>query len=496
MVRKEDKGNMGNFLEWMLESSLLILLIFGIRKIFMGKIRYTAIYALWFVVLVRFLVPVNFIATPFSVGNLVSDKMSTQDTEPESIISVEQTKSSALPKSEPELQNVVSEEKVTFNHQTESAQSDVSDVQKPVSGWMNHLNLLWFIVSCTLFCLFAFSNMSLLRKMKKSRVLYGKRENVPIYFVSGIQNPCLYGLFRPAIYLPKALAEENKEELGQMITHEYVHYSHGDHIWAMFRILLVCVYWFHPFLWLAVFCSKKDAELACDESVISRLGERKRFSYGEMLVRMAAETRFGEFRYSLMPMSRQGKEMEKRIRAIGNRKKYPKWLAVPLVIVVAVTVGITCSAGIGPSAKEQKGGGYDTQKFQTESESMIFGMSKIVGAETCEKAFQRYIEVFTEAVNTGDGSKLSQVLDRDSEVYQQQYALVKNYYKRGIRERVMSCSVTSMKNVTPEMVEMDSNETIKVAYATAPEKLIRQNYRYTCEKINNSWIITKMEEIE
>ena len=53
-----------------------------------------------------------------------------------------------------------------------------------------------------------------------------------------------------------------------------------------------------------------------------------------------------------------------------------------------------------------------------------------------------------------------------------------------------------MKNVTPEMVEMDSNETIKVAYATAPEKLIRQNYRYTCEKINNSWIITKMEEIE
>ena len=496
MVRKEDKGNMGNFLEWMLESSLLILLIFGIRKIFMGKIRYTAIYALWFVVLVRFLVPVNFIATPFSVGNLVSDKMSTQDTEPESIISVEQTKSSALPKSEPELQNVVSEEKVTFNHRTESAQSDVSDVQKPVSGWMNHLNLLWFIVSCTLFCLFAFSNMSLLRKMKKSRVLYGKRENVPIYFVSGIQNPCLYGLFRPAVYLPKALAEENKEELGQMITHEYVHYSHGDHIWAMFRILLVCVYWFHPFLWLAVFCSKKDAELACDESVISRLGERKRFSYGEMLVRMAAETRFGEFRYSLMPMSRQGKEMEKRIRAIGNRKKYPKWLAVPLVIVVAVTVGITCSAGIGPSAKEQKGGGYDTQKFQAESESMIFGMSKIVGAETCEKAFQRYIEVFTEAVNTGDGSKLSQVLDRDSEVYQQQYALVKNYYKRGIRERVMSCSVTSMKNVTPEMVEMDSNETIKVAYATAPEKLIRQNYRYTCEKINNSWIITKMEEIE
>ena len=495
---------MGNFLEWMLESSLLILLIFGIRKIFMGKIRYTVIYALWLVVLVRFLVPVNFFATPFSVSNLVSDKMTvwsgeahmmSQGTKPESVISGEETKTSALPKSEQELQNVVSQDKVTFDQQVKSVQSDITHEQKPISGWMNHLALLWVIVSGILFCMFVLSNMRLMRKMKKSRILYGKRENVPIYFVSGIQNPCLYGLFRPAIYLPKALARADKEEVGQMITHEYVHYSHGDHIWAMFRILLVSVYWFHPFLWLAVFCSKKDAELACDESVISRLGERKRFSYGEMLVRMAAETRFGEFRYSLMPMSRQGKEMEKRIRAIGNRKKYPKWLTVPLVIVVAVSVGVTCSSGIGPSAREQKEN-HSGQEFQTMSESMLLGVSQMVGADTCEKAFQRYIEVFTEAVNTGNASKLSQVLNRNSEVYQQQCALVKNYYKRGIREKIMSCSVTSMNNVTQELVEMDSNESIKVIYATAPEKVIRQNYRYTCEKINNSWIITKMEEIE
>ena len=63
---------MTGFCLWMLESSILVLMILGIRKAFMGKIRYGMIYALWFVVALRFLVPVNVIRTPFGIGNMVS----------------------------------------------------------------------------------------------------------------------------------------------------------------------------------------------------------------------------------------------------------------------------------------------------------------------------------------------------------------------------------------------------------------------------------------
>ena len=64
---------MEGFFEWMLESSLLVVLILGIRRIFMGKIRYAAIYALWLIVLLRFIIPVNFIPTPINIGNVFSD---------------------------------------------------------------------------------------------------------------------------------------------------------------------------------------------------------------------------------------------------------------------------------------------------------------------------------------------------------------------------------------------------------------------------------------
>lgn len=55
---------MVDFMLWFLESSLLILFVLGIRKIFSGKISYRAIYALWLVVVFRFMIPVNINPTP------------------------------------------------------------------------------------------------------------------------------------------------------------------------------------------------------------------------------------------------------------------------------------------------------------------------------------------------------------------------------------------------------------------------------------------------
>ena len=64
---------MEGFLAWFFESSLLVIMILGIRRIFMGKVRYAAIYALWAVVLLRLLIPVNIIPAPVNVGNIISD---------------------------------------------------------------------------------------------------------------------------------------------------------------------------------------------------------------------------------------------------------------------------------------------------------------------------------------------------------------------------------------------------------------------------------------
>lgn len=596
---------MEGFFEWFLESSLLVLMILGIQKVFTGKIRYAGIYALWIVVFLRFMIPVNFISTPFSVGNIISEMVSSWIL-PE--VSGQDSDGSAFLKGNPQQErgaegvlDLSSVGMVSGKYQQPKAsesqkQSDSFDEGKnhtqPVFfaglrklNWKLYLGTGWFVISLLLFLWLVLSNISMMRKLKRNRVPYGTRDKLKIYAVSGIKNPCLYGFLRPVIYLPEAFVTEgsgsraDEEELEQIITHEYVHYRHGDNIWSGIRMILAAVYWFDPFLWLAISQSKKDAELFCDETVIRLLGEENRINYGMLLVRIAGEATWGDFRYSMMPMSRRGKEMEKRIRAISETNQYSKWILIPLVLIVSVVVGITCSAGLGSMAKSEKaidhveagnsadketldGEGkeeygeevqaanrvlekqsvnplewlnnfdqssmadfYSTpyigekagegkqgtavlQNNDTENDSAGDEQKETVHAtvysSTYEEAFEHYMEIFTEAVNTGNVDKMHQVLDIDSDIYRQQSELAKNYYKRGIREKVKSFSVSVASTEEGAdfdreklglQVEIDSKEVIKVSYADGSTKIIRQKYRYTCECIEQNWVITKMDEI-
>lgn len=532
---------MGSFLEWILESSLLVMMILGIRRVFMGRIRYAGIYALWFVVLLRFMIPVNFISTPISVGNIILNKLpSWMQEQPEEELGA------ALSGDSESLSGIKSARvKMESGAVFQTAEVGVARerLRELVNRWSQiHWKLIlrntWLVVSGTFFLWLILSNVCLIRKLKKDRWYYGKRGHVKIYVASGIHTPCLYGFFRPVIYLPQKLVKGGervrRKELEQIITHEYVHYCHGDHLWAMLRVLLVSVYWFDPFLWFAVSCSKKDAELFCDETVIHQLGEERRLEYGKMLVRLASHARWGDFRYPVMPMSRRGRELEKRIRAISNPRSYSKWVLIPLITAVVTATVITCSTGIKPIAKETEMAGisaentsdnqqpHDVSKEEetqeeflqdninmdnqssddlnteslgqplTEEDEVSLSSNNV---NTIERAFQAYIDTFTDAVNTGNTDHMDEVLAAGSKVYRQQCDLVKNYYKRGIHELVKSCSISSVNTIASNQVTVNSREKIRVYYGDGTTKLVRQKYQYTCEYREQGWIITKMDEI-
>lgn len=563
---------MGNVIAWLIESSLLVLIIFTIRKIFAGKISYAGIYALWLVVLVRFLVPVNFISTPISAANICSgmfsawDRIDVFDKDSKSGIveggtQQDQKKDAAASDyaagedkgNYQKTQQAVNGKKNSRFRQKTEGEMYIGSYSAEKAGridWGLFLRRMWVTVSVILFLWLVWSNAVMLQKMKKTRVLYGQRGRIKIYTVSGIKTPCLYGFFHPAVYLPASFVvpdggeKISGEDLEQMITHEFVHYIHKDHIWALLRILLVSVYWFDPFVWLASSCSKKDAELFCDETVIRLLGEEKRFTYGEMLVRLAGEADWGDFRFSMMPMSRKGREMERRIYAISEKRHYSKWILVPLTVVLLAAMSITCSAGITTIAKPGKqikdttgnvssGAAVSAARVSTgqaavrvvsdpaaadvaqEDQREMQQEQGIpadtqgdegeipVYADTEEKAFYNYIEIFTDAVNTGNIQRMNQVLDVNSDVYQQQCDLVKNYFKRGIREKVKDCSISSIRQTQSPAtadsgegtVQIDSREKIRVFYEDGSSRLVKQKYCYTCAYIGGGWVITDMEDI-
>lgn len=59
-------------IEWILSSSILILIVIALRIVFKGKISLRLQYAMWGLVLLRLLLPISFGSADFSVANFAN----------------------------------------------------------------------------------------------------------------------------------------------------------------------------------------------------------------------------------------------------------------------------------------------------------------------------------------------------------------------------------------------------------------------------------------
>ncbi len=104
----------------------------------------------------------------------------------------------------------------------------------------------------------------------------------------GIESPFVLGIMRPRVYLPSSL---ERRDLEYVMAHECTHLNRGDHWWKSIGYVLLMVYWFHPLVWAAYLLLCKDIELACDESVISRMNRRKKKEYAGALLAASVHKR-------------------------------------------------------------------------------------------------------------------------------------------------------------------------------------------------------------
>ena len=121
-------------------------------------------------------------------------------------------------------------------------------------------------------------------RLHRNRRFLGKRGGTHIYVSGAVKSPCLAGLI-PAVYLTEDVLQTDEAEL--IVRHELTHLRHLDFLWSFCRAAAVTVYWWNPFIWIAAICSKRDAELACDEAVAAKLPESKRLAYARAILAQA-----------------------------------------------------------------------------------------------------------------------------------------------------------------------------------------------------------------
>lgn len=323
-------------IEWVVTSSILIGVIIALRYLLRGKISLRIQYALWGLVLLRLLIPFNIGGSRLSVMNTAEKIPVVQDAK--SISNVDQIEHMSNGSVEGyypsdfmcDFPKVVAESKTAGEYAR----------MKQVLSFREAFIPIWLCGTVALFIMFAASNGRFSSQLRRTRrPLEVRGSALPIYITGETDTPCLFGLFRPAIYVTPEAAED-ATILRHTVEHETTHFRHGDNFWSVLRVICLAVHWYNPLVWWAAFLSRRDAELACDEATINRLGERERAEYGRTLIGMTCQKRTA-LPITATTMTGSKSSIRERIMLLAKKPKMKIYTLIAVVLAAAVAVGCT-----------------------------------------------------------------------------------------------------------------------------------------------------------
>ena len=302
-------------LKEVLTVSALIAVVLLVRAIFKNRVPKRMIYCLWLVVLLKLCLP----GTLFSLPVLPAEKL------------VAPTQISELPaQTTPVIQHPA---QTVTKPQTPTQQpvSPVQETAKPAAKPLTTAQILqiaWFSGSALL-GLWLFGAWAVFTiRLHRDRRFLGKRGGTCIYVSGAVKSPCLAGLI-PAVYLTEDVLQADEAEL--ILRHELTHLRHLDFLWSLCRTAAVTVYWWNPFIWLAAICSKRDAELACDEAVAAKLPESKRLAYARAILAQAPR--------KTAALSLAGPPVKERILFLTKRQRTSVLCVILALLLVASATG-------------------------------------------------------------------------------------------------------------------------------------------------------------
>lgn len=188
-------------------------------------------------------------------------------------------------------------------------------------------SLAWILGMAVLVCYGVFSYMRLRQRVQEA-VPFQDR----IWLCDAVHTPFILGFIRPRVYLPSDI---DTIQVKYVLAHEKAHLRRLDHWWKLLAYLLLCIYWFHPLVWIAhcLFC--RDLELACDERVIKDMDFAEKKAYSSALLTCSLPRRRG----IVYPLAFGEIGVRERIQTVLQYKK-PAFGLLLAAVAICIVVGV------------------------------------------------------------------------------------------------------------------------------------------------------------
>lgn len=307
-----------NKVKGLLTSSLVFSILYFLFTIFRknnyGKYRKQTFRLIWIILILRLLVP---------SGGMVSK----------------------IPFQFNMINRIVKDTPVTVNRDISMGTRNLLQSFQVSWEFLRYFNKIWavgFIISIlTLGSHYFYFRISLKKsliedssKIEELRNTY--KLQVPIWITGKNTSPFVTGVFRNTLVLPQSLIRlVEQKDLDYIIQHEMIHIKKNDTLIKVLYLIVRCIHWFNPLVYMMNKEFSMDLEMACDEALAETLNENEKREYCNVLYRYSIANSLSHSIYN-MALSPGGIRLKERFDSIlGPNKKHGRRIIILVCLLVA-----------------------------------------------------------------------------------------------------------------------------------------------------------------
>lgn len=393
------------FLSMSVSGSLLILILFAVKRFLKNKVSRQWQYYIWLIVVMRLLIPfgteINLMGKTYqAIDQAISQAAPLMPSQNATGIS--------------DNVQIPSAEMGQKNQETD-APLDTVAVEHPfqdiISLIFNYIWLIWLIVALGLLIrkitiyqsfiryinsgLTPVDDIEILDRLSIIAEQMSIKKPIELCVNPLVSSPLLIGFYHPCIVLPSANISESN--FRYIVLHELTHYKRKDMFYKWLVQGTVCLHWFNPLVYLMSQEITKACEFSCDDAVLAKTGYSDAQGYGKTLLDAMAAV--GKYQESLgaVTLSENKQLLKERLDAImiSKRKSKGTWILMG-VLTVSVVFGASF-IGIYPVAAATDA------PPKTPSQAVTPTHSTSTPSDT-SKAASQYVEVDFNGISiTGQG---------------------------------------------------------------------------------------------
>lgn len=149
-----------------------------------------------------------------------------------------------------------------------------------------------------------------------------------------VKSPMTYGLFKTYVVLPTKLDEwMSTKDIKYIFMHELHHLKYKDIATNYLMIIYQILYWFNPLVWIAFKKMRMDREIACDMAVLKSLDEQSHKDYGNAIINFASQSSYSKDFAWANQFNGPKEQMRKRIEKIASFTIESKWLKLKSISI-------------------------------------------------------------------------------------------------------------------------------------------------------------------